>query len=485
MKRTQGSGVVRVATRGALVALLSIAGMGACGDDTTVEKLKAVELGGGCTHDSQCEDKLVCIFERCHVKCFADKDCDPPLRCVKGEEGANVCQLEDDAECEDNDDCKGKQICAVDDECRDTCDDEGDCIGEQVCTPSRQCASSDPDRDTLGPDGDLIPKSAGDAGAGGASGSGGNGPSSGGNAPDASAGGSGSGGAEATGGTSSGGAEATGGSGPDSGGPDAGGGGFVEPGDEEKVDNNTHEKAVLAGSTASIYLPPGDVDWFKIQVPDGDGAYVLEIAAAHQPGAGSFLKAKGGLNREDIASIRTEGPAIGRLFLTLRAGSSVYIELTPDGPNTGGRRIDLSFSLTPENDSQEPNDDQSAAAEIQPNVDVRAQCLRAYVTPSDLSTDDWYRIELDAGPVTFVATAHPFGDRLTYYVNGPGLPTRHVFQVENVLPEPLQLNLAQGGTFYLHVYGTGNSSFWHWATNTKPRYMSEQYAFQVQQGAAP
>src|SRR5688500_1459738 len=118
-------------------------GLGACGSDSDKEKLKAAKLAEGCTLNSNCENPLVCTFERCHRECEEDRDCAGEERCVQGATG-RVCQLSIETGCTSNAQCKGTQTCGVDKECRDKCDDASDCGPGQVCAVSKECASTDP-----------------------------------------------------------------------------------------------------------------------------------------------------------------------------------------------------------------------------------------------------------------------------------------------------------------------------------------------------
>src|SRR5688500_1244032 len=94
-------------------------GLGACGSDSDKEKLKAAKLAEGCTLNSNCENPLVCTFERCHTQCDEDRDCPGEERCVSGSSGKRVCQLSIETGCTSNAQCKGTQTCGADKECRD------------------------------------------------------------------------------------------------------------------------------------------------------------------------------------------------------------------------------------------------------------------------------------------------------------------------------------------------------------------------------
>jgi hypothetical protein len=122
------------------------------------EKLRVAALAGSCSINSECKYPFVCAFARCHVPCNEDRDCDTGLRCVQGStEGVPVCQLPDEVECDTDRDCPGtKQVCGIDNECRDPCDTNGDCTLTQFCANSGECASQLGDHDHVDDDGNII-----------------------------------------------------------------------------------------------------------------------------------------------------------------------------------------------------------------------------------------------------------------------------------------------------------------------------------------
>ena len=112
---------------GHAIILGSCAGLSvwSCGGSED-EKLELAELSEGCSLNSECNDPLVCTFERCHQACEADRDCPLPQRCVLGTDG-RICQLPDETECSRDSDCGGDQVCGIDGECRDECSGDDDC----------------------------------------------------------------------------------------------------------------------------------------------------------------------------------------------------------------------------------------------------------------------------------------------------------------------------------------------------------------------
>jgi hypothetical protein len=161
---------------------------------SSAEKLRAAALAGSCSINSDCKNPYVCAFARCHVPCDEDRDCAVGLRCVHGStEGVPVCQLPDEVDCDTDRDCPGKkQVCGIDNECRDPCDSDGDCTLTQFCANSGECASTVDDHDHVDDDGNIIVEGGGTGGSDPGGGQGGQ--SAGGNGGSATGGNGGRGG---------------------------------------------------------------------------------------------------------------------------------------------------------------------------------------------------------------------------------------------------------------------------------------------------
>jgi hypothetical protein len=174
--------------------------VGSCGGSEE-EKIQAAKLAEKCALNSQCENPLVCTFERCHKECDEDRDCPGEQRCV-GSPTGNICQLDVETNCASNSSaCQGDQVCGVDKECRDPCQKDGDCTTGQVCANQGQCASRQAGKDVVDEDGNILPDNfGGSGGTGGAGGSGGNDASAGTGGTGGNDGGAGKGGSAGTGG---------------------------------------------------------------------------------------------------------------------------------------------------------------------------------------------------------------------------------------------------------------------------------------------
>lgn len=114
----------------------------ACPASNEVEKLP---VRAACTLNSDCNEGLVCLFERCHAECTKDGDCVRPTVCrplqsYKGS-GAGVCLLPEEVRCVGGNDneCLGSLACGPDKTCRSRC--SAGCPKKQVCSDD-WCADS-------------------------------------------------------------------------------------------------------------------------------------------------------------------------------------------------------------------------------------------------------------------------------------------------------------------------------------------------------
>jgi hypothetical protein len=112
---------------------------------------KKVDLGDGCSLNSDCNSPLVCAFGKCHTACEETRDCAPGQSCVNTAQGG-VCQSATDAQCDGSTGCAGGLVCAVDNRCRAACNADGNCRPGQKCAAG-VCADSG----ELDPTGQLPP----------------------------------------------------------------------------------------------------------------------------------------------------------------------------------------------------------------------------------------------------------------------------------------------------------------------------------------
>ena len=96
-----------------------------------------VAVGGVCILNSDCQQSLACVMNRCHDLCRASSECPAGQSCVNTPAGA-ICQLPAEAGCSATS-CGGALVCASDLRCRAGCQSAVDCAGAQVCV-SGVCA---------------------------------------------------------------------------------------------------------------------------------------------------------------------------------------------------------------------------------------------------------------------------------------------------------------------------------------------------------
>jgi hypothetical protein len=102
---------------------------------------KKIDVGGDCLLNSDCNSPLVCTMNRCHAGCRETRDCPTGQSCTLID-GAGVCQLPAEAECDANGTCADPRLlCASDLRCRAKCATADNCSTGQVCTRN-VCADS-------------------------------------------------------------------------------------------------------------------------------------------------------------------------------------------------------------------------------------------------------------------------------------------------------------------------------------------------------
>jgi len=94
-----------------------------CSSDTPLRK-----LAQPCSINSDCDSRLVCVFQRCHTACTESRDCPLGERCA-----ASVCQLPEEITCSGSSPCQSGQVCGTDQQCRAQCTTSADCAPNDVC----------------------------------------------------------------------------------------------------------------------------------------------------------------------------------------------------------------------------------------------------------------------------------------------------------------------------------------------------------------
>ncbi len=86
-----------------------------------------------CVLTSDCPDGLTCSNQQCTNVCERDRDCPPGARCVEDQDGTKGCFDMSESSCARNSDCPSPLICARDKRCRDQCQTDRDCRDGRVC----------------------------------------------------------------------------------------------------------------------------------------------------------------------------------------------------------------------------------------------------------------------------------------------------------------------------------------------------------------
>jgi hypothetical protein len=515
-------------SKGVLVLALSVAGaLDACGDSSS-EKLRAAELAESCTLDTDCGKDLVCVFERCHYECGGDRDCDHGARCVRRQAGGGFCQLITEATCMRDKDCLGDQICGSDKQCRDECTENPVCLSGAICAVGGVCANEA----EVDAQGNLIPKGtggtsgtsggtsgtsggtsgtsggtsgAGEGGVGGARETGGR-ASEGGTVGE---GGSGEGGAgTAEGGTDTAGTKATGGATASggantSGGTGAGGtSGAVSTGGtnggtssidvDEMEPNETDGMPMPLGLATSVhanFTTSTDADFYRVVAPASDlaGGY-FNFSVTNIPEGEFSLTVLSEVNKGVLTAINT--PTVGQFYFGYWAaapGQAFLVKLNAKAGRTYPYSYLLSVKYTPVVDRFEPNDTRQTAADLALGEPVQGRLFTGYISNA-LTNDeynDWYRVELTAGPLTAALTNVPASANASVSLYNSGGSRIGTPSVDGTLGADVTLRstIVTPGIYYLLVSVYDRPSAVGEATTPGkvPAHFSEDYTFTVTQ----
>jgi hypothetical protein len=422
------------------------------------------------------------VFARCHTECEKDWDCPRAERCVRAvnEEGKeveanlNVCQLSVEATCEADSDCKGVQICGVGSECRDPCTQPADCTPTQICAISGECASSFPLKDTV-VDGRIVSSGIDGAGSNGEGGAGG----AQGGAPNTAGGTAGLG---ALGGRSDAGmGSQMGGSASAEGGRPATGGAratsYVETPDGANDVPNDRESAWEMPTSVDLWLTRSDEDWFFVDAPDDGKAHIIRIDVVQDAGTGAEVAAYSGQDNSPLGTSLGLEPGTKRsVYLSVGSGTRTLIDFLGGVLNYGA--MSFSWSMSTELDEYEPNNDRDSAASIPLNTNVTAQQVVAHIDIDHHSPDDWYAVELEAGPATVNVLSVPDDVGLTVYRMDSSEQNLRLGILPVGVHQPIATTIPSRGR-YRFQFTSGVPAI---AQGTPP-HLSEPYVFRIEQGA--
>jgi hypothetical protein len=459
------------AYRFVLLASLLLA---ACGSSKK-EQMDVAKLAEPCSINSNCDSPLVCVFSHCHEQCEADRDCAAKERCIKGVNG-HVCQLTAETKCTRDHDCSGDQLCGVDGQCRDACKTVDDCSGGQICAKSGECASTDPGKDTVDSDGNIVVVDSGSAGMGGAAGKSGTGGTAGKSGAGGSAGKSGAGGA--AGGGSGGSGGAAGGAGM-SGDPC---GAETQPNEDRDhasaLDLNTDIKFCLQNKT--------DVDFYEFKAPAEPaqgGYFVVKVTQVGTTGGVDVIAQSAADNGNIQESDGSSGVSV---FFWFNAKAGATFRLSVDVYTGGASAIPYTLRVDYKGvpDDNEPNDLRAQATPMTFGTPIHGYLFAGFensTSVADAAWEDWFKVTLDGTPVQIALTdiASDIGASVDLYdTNGVPKDSKSETQGASVVWSPSSDLTATPGDYYLKVnqYTGGYTK----ATGaTVPAYLSQPYTLNV------
>ena len=247
----------------------------------------------------------------------------------------------------------------------------------------------------------------------------------------------------------------------------------------EADDNNSKEKAIAVTPNVRLCLSDDDVDWLKVTTPDDGKAHLIEIAYDQGSGFAFGVHAYADADNSFIAEYYTDPGTKKSLYLTVGPNTTTYLKFDRIGE---AATVDLKFTVTAENDDYEPNNERSAAAQVNLNEDIKGQLWLGYVDEEseDTVAEDWFKVDLEEGTAKVKFTQVPEDQNYVVkiydsngaeiqqlYGNGDGATWEDEFEVETA------------GTHYFRLSTT--APYGPLFYEGKGKGLSEQYVFQIQQ----
>lgn len=359
-----------------LIALLSMEG--ACSSQKTQVP------GKPCVINSDCQDPLSCSWGTCHEACRTDGDCAGGARCVWDKAGntaaagspagdvstpVRVCLTGTDDRCTYNSACASPLVCGRDLHCRNECLQDVDCAsktdkcviggmnGERVCA---EAGAIDDTGVLVGPpDGGLSTKDGGVA------------------TTDA--------------------------------GPVVACGTEQEPNDSPDSPMPATIGAESIGCIAKS--PASDLDYYDFTAPSAPAGGYFHGSLTTKLTGGS-IGVRVFIAENNVPVTHTSGATPGGsipFFWGAVAGRRYQVVVY--GYTQGGSAIPytLKVDFAPINDTFEPNDTRDSAKPIQVQVPVTAYLFSGFDqgVPLEAEYDDWYVVDLQAGPATIAVASVP------------------------------------------------------------------------------
>jgi hypothetical protein len=253
----------------------------------------------------------------------------------------------------------------------------------------------------------------------------------------------------------------------------------------ELVENDTRETPAVFPPTASIWLHPGDEDWFSLAAPDDGKAHLLAVTLAQAAGENTAFQLLAGSNYSEIDRGTTAAGATWTVYASVGPNTTTLFKFTKP---IGSARVDLSLSVSDEADEHEPNNDTAHAAPIGFGSEITAQLLNGYIdeTSTTSTSADYFRLDdVAIGKLTVKVLAAP-GVQLAVRLIDASTNAETLLSTGGVgLIGDLAFAIKTAGTYYLR-FNTRNVSVKdvdtpHYSNGTLPASMSEQYKFRVDQ----
>jgi hypothetical protein len=456
--------------RSILVASLLLA---AC-SGSAKEKAEVAKLAETCSINSNCMSPLVCAFSHCHEQCAADRDCDAKERCVKAVDG-HICQLSQETQCMRDRDCLGEQVCGVDGECRDECKMDKDCSGGQICAKSGECASTDPAKDKLDADGNILADNSSTAGSGSA-GTGSAGKSGAGGMSGAAAGGKGGAGGKA----GAGGAAGAAGTGMMSG----------DPCSAETQPNEDRDHATPFALNADVKLclqNKNDVDFYELKTPDmpvQGGYYVVKVTEVGTTG-GVRATAQAAADNGDVQEETGSSGVSVFFWFNAKAGATFRLRVEWYTGGTEPVPYTLRVDYHGVADDNEPNDVRASATPMTVATPIHGYLFAGYENSTSIPNtawEDWFKVALPGSTTVEIALtdlASDIGATVVLFdKNGVNLDQKSQTDGASVVWTPSIDDTMAAGDYYLKVtqytggYTKDNGS-------TVPAYLTQPYTLTV------
>lgn len=243
--------------------------------------------------------------------------------------------------------------------------------------------------------------------------------------------------------------------------------------------NNSKDTAIPFGAKAKLCLPEGDIDWMKVVTPDDGKAHLIELSFEQQADARFRMDAIADVDNTTIDTYWSDKGTKKTIFLTVGPNTTTYLKFEPYGEYG---YVDFTLKLTAENDEHEPNNERTKAAPVNLNEDIKGQLWTPYVSENDQVSDDWFKADLAVGTATLKIAHAPENQRYAVEVfdkNNVSVDTLWMDALGSISEQEIEIETA--GTHYFKLRDYGSDHLDGIITVTKPKSLTEQYTFRIEQ----